>query len=94
MKEQIKTLVYPKSTKARRLVIELDPEENYEGSAPAMVRLFLNEKEADCCTWNIVEAGLSPEDEAFTDQEWDWLHSMHSKVQDFIESLVVNEQTT
>ena len=94
MKKQIQTLVNPKSTKTRRLIIELDPEENYEGSTPAMVRLFLNEKEADCCTWNIVEAGLDPETEAFTDQEWEWLHSMHPEVQGFIESSAVDKHTT
>ena len=83
----MKNLIYPKSTHARKLVIELDPEENYEGSTPAMVRIFLNGKEVDCCTWNIVEAGLSPESEAFTDQEWKWLHSMQSTVENFIEYL-------
>jgi len=87
--KNIKKITYPHSSRARRLVIELDPEENYEGSTPAMVHIFINGTPTDCCTWNIVEAGLSPENEAFTEQEWKWLHSMQSTVENFIESLEV-----
>ena len=83
----MKNILYPQSTRSRKVVIELDPSENYEGGAPVMVRILLNGKEADCCTWNIVEAGYEPEIESFTEQEWKWLHSMQSTVSKFVEAL-------
>ena len=83
----MKKYMYPKSTKFRKIVVELDPSENYEGATPAMIRLLKNDHEVDCCTWNVIEAGESLENESFTDQEWEWLMSMDSIVKDFIESV-------
>jgi len=85
----MKNLIYPNSTRARKVVIALDPSENYEGGAPVMVRILLNGREADSCTWNIIDAGFEPETESFTAEEWKWLHSMNATVKNFFDSLEV-----
>lgn len=89
----MKNLVYPKSTRARKLMIELDPSENYEGGTPAMVRLFIDGQEVECATYNCVaqEGSNAFNGEEIDDSEYDWIldDSTQKAVEDFIESLEV-----
>jgi len=79
--------VYPQSTAKRRLVVEFDQREDYEGGTPVMVRLYDGKREIDCCTWNIIDAGFSMETTSFTDSEWKWFHSLQPLVEEFLSTL-------